>query len=438
MKKKIVVIGGGFAGFNFIKNLNHSEYSITLVDRNNYIFFPPLLYQVATGFLEPSNISYPYRKMIRNRENLSFKMGELVEILTEQKKVILTTGELDYDYLVLATGTETNYFGIENVKNKAIPMKTINDAIEMRNYLLYQMERATTLLHDPERLRKILNIVVVGGGPTGVEISGMLAEMVTSVFRKDYPEIRESGTAIQIYLIDGTQQLLSPMSKQSQENTYKDLKKLGVNIMLGNYLKDYVDDKVILSNGTEIETENLIWAAGITSSVFEGLPPEVYGRGKRLITDAYNQVVGLSNIYAIGDTCIQKTDKSFPEGHPQVAQVALQQGKNLAANFKRLITGKELSSFTYKDKGSMAVIGRNMAVADLPPNFHFKGFIAYFIWGFIHLISLVHYRNRFTTFYNWVVAYFTRDQALRMIIRPVVKGNRIPNSVREGEAQNVF
>lgn len=438
MKKKIVVIGGGFAGFNFIKNLNHSEYSITLVDRNNYIFFPPLLYQVATGFLEPSNISYPYRKMIRNRDNLSYKMGELVEILTDEKRVLLTTGELDYDYLVLGTGTETNYFGIENVKNKAIPMKTINDAIEMRNYLLSQMEKATTLLHDPKRLRKILNIVVVGGGPTGVEISGMLAEMVTSVFRKDYPEIRNSGTAIQIFLIDGTQQLLSPMSKQSQENTYKDLKKLGVNIMLGNYLKDYVDDKVIMSNGDEIETENLIWAAGITSSVFEGLPAEVYGRGKRLITDAYNQVVGCSNIYAIGDTCIQITDKSFPDGHPQVAQVALQQGKNLATNFKRLLTGKELVSFTYKDKGSMAVIGRNMAVADLPPNLHFKGFIAYFIWGFIHLISLVHYRNRFTTFYNWVVAYFTRDQALRMIIRPVAKGKGIAEPIREQKTQKVF
>ncbi|MCZ2101969.1 MAG: NAD(P)/FAD-dependent oxidoreductase [Chitinophagales bacterium] len=421
MSKKIVVIGGGFAGYNFIKYLNHPDCEITLVDRNNYIFFPPLLYQVATGFLEPSNISYPYRKMIRNRKNLSFKMGELVKIIPETKEVVLSTGTLNYDELIIATGTETNYFGMENVKTNAIPMKTINDAIEMRNFLLKQMEKATNMLDNPEELRRTLNIVVVGGGPTGVEISGMLAEMVASVFLKDYPEIRNSGISIEIYLVDGANQVLSPMSTQSQKHTYKDLESLGVHIVLGSYVKDYVDHKVILANGNEIVTDNLIWAAGINGSIHEGLPAEVYGPGRRLITDAFNQVIGLSSVYAIGDTCIQTTEAAFPKGHPQVAQVALQQGKNLADNFKRMVSGKTLVPFKYKDRGSMAVIGRNKAVADLPPNLHFKGFIAYFIWGFIHLISLVHYRNRFTTFYNWVVAYFTRDQALRMIIRPETK-----------------
>lgn len=420
MAKKIVVIGGGFAGYNFIKYVGDSGYDITLVDRNNYIFFPPLLYQVATGFLEPSNISYPYRKMIRNRKNLRFKMGELIKINPDEKQVVLSTGILDYDYLVIATGTETNYFGMDNVKNGAIPMKTINDAIEMRNYLLMQMERATTMVDNKDALRRILNIVVVGGGPTGVEISGMLAEMVASVFNKDYPEIRNSSVPIQIYLIDGGQQLLSPMHIKSQQNTLKKLKKMGVNVMLGSYVKDYVNKKVILANGLEIETENLIWAAGITASVFEGLPAEVYGAGNRLQCDAYNQIQGVDDIFAIGDTAFQTSDSNFPKGHPQVAQVALQQGRNLAANFKKMLSGKELKPFKYKDKGSMAIIGRNKAVADIPPNLHFKGFVAYFIWGFIHLISLVHYRNRFTTFYNWVVAYFTKDQALRMIIRPEV------------------
>ncbi len=424
MSKKVVVIGGGFAGYNFIKHLDSSGYKITLVDRNNYIFFPPLLYQVATGFLEPSNISYPFRKMIRKLKNMSFKMGELIRVMPDEKRVELTTGTLEYDELVIATGTETNYFGMQNVKNNAIPMKTINDAIEMRNYLLRQMEKATTMLHDQEALRRILNIVVVGGGPTGVEISGMLAEMVSSVFYKDYPEIRDAGVPIQIYLVDGADQLLKPMSTHAQQNTFKNLEQLGVKILLGSYVNDYIDHKVVLANDTVIATENLIWAAGITASVHEGLPTEVYGVGKRIISDAYNQVAGVPNIYAIGDTCVLTSDTAFPNGHPQVAQVALQQGKNLANNLKRKLSGKALIPFKYHDKGSMAVIGRNMAVADLPPNLHFKGFIAYFIWGFIHLMSLVHYRNRFTTFYNWVVAYFTKDQALRMIIRPGTKDQK--------------
>lgn len=421
MEKKIVIIGGGFAGFNLAKNIKNPQYQITLVDRNNYIFFPPLLYQVATGFLEPSNISYPYRKMLRNQPNVSFKLGEVIRVVPGQNRILLTTGELEYDYLVFATGTETNYFGLENVKRKAIPMKTINDALEMRNYILRQLERATNFVSDKDKLRKTLTMVVAGGGPTGVEISGMLAEMRTSVFKKDYPEFEKVRVQTHIYLVDGAAQLLSPMSKKSQQDTYAALKKLGVRIILNAQVTDYTDDKVYLSNGKVIETENLIWAAGVTSQVFDGLPKECYGRGSRLITDEYNKVECLENVYAVGDTCIQITDANFPAGHPQVAQVALQQGKNLARNFERQIANKPLMPFAYKDKGAMAIIGRNKAVADIPPNFHFKGFFAWFIWIFIHLISLVHYRNKITTLYNWIVAYFTKDQALRMIIRPVKK-----------------
>lgn len=418
MKKKIVIIGGGFAGFNLAKNINSNEYSITLVDRNNYIFFPPLLYQVATGFLAASNISYPYRKILRANPDIHFKMGEIIEIVADQNKVLLTTGEIAYDYLILATGTETNYFGLENVKKKTIPMKTINDAPELHNHFLGQLEKGTELLDDPQNLRKTLTMVVAGGGPTGVEISGMLAEMRSTIFLKDYPEYKERNTVGDIYLVDGAAQLLSPMSKKSQEDTYKALEKLGVNIVLNAQVLDYVDDKVMLSNGQSIETENLIWAAGVTSQVFNGLSKESYGRGRRLLTDAYNQLNGYANIYAIGDTCLQTSDENFPDGHPQVAQVALQQGKNLAQNLNRKLKNQSLHPFKYKDKGSMAIIGQNKAVADIPPQLHFKGFIAWVLWIFVHLMSLVHYRNKVTTFFNWLVSYFTKDQALRMIIRP--------------------
>lgn len=422
MIKKIVIIGGGFAGFNLAKYIRNTEYVITLVDRNNYIFFPPLLYQVATGFLEPSNICYPYRKMLRNKSNIRFMLGELVEICPLENKIVLTTGELEYDYLVIATGTVTNYFGKDNVGKYAIPMKTINDALDMRNYLLNQIERATTMTSISD-IYKTLTIVVAGGGPTGVEIAGMIAEMRISVLQKDYPEFRKRGIKSHIFLVDGASQLLSSMSKKAQQSTHDALKKMGVKIVLNVMVNDYIDDKVMLSNGHIIETENLIWAAGVTAQVFNGMPQICYGRGKRLITDSFNKVNCFDNIYAIGDTCIQTTDISFPDGHPQVAQVALQQGKNLALNFNRLILNKKPKPFSYNDKGSMAIIGRNKAVADLPPNFHFKGFIAWLMWIFVHLISLVHYRNRITTTYNWIVSYFTRDQALRMIIHPSDKIN---------------
>lgn len=421
MVKHIVIIGGGFAGLNLVKKLKSKKYNVTLADRNNYTFFPPLLYQVATGFLEPSNISYPYRKMFRNRSNLNFKLGEVVRINPKKNKIVLTTGELQYDYLVIATGTETNYFGMENVRKKAIPMKTINDALEMRNYILKQLERATTFTSDSDRLKKILNIVIAGGGPTGVEISGILAEMQLSVFRKDYPEFEKVALKSNIYVVDGSSQLLSPMSQKAQENTYEALKRMGVKIILNAQVTDYINDEVLLSNGEKIETENLIWTAGVTSQVFEGISSKCYGKGRRLMTDAYNKVKGLKNVYAIGDTCIQTTDKSFPSGHPQVAQVALQHSNNLAKNFMALAKKKSLTSFKYNDKGAMAIIGRNKAVADIPGNYHFKGFFAWLIWIFVHLVSLVHYRNKITTLYNWIISYFTKDQALRMMIRPLKK-----------------
>jgi len=260
--------------------------------------------------------------------------------------------------------------------------------------------------------------VIAGGGPTGVEVAGMLAEMQAYVYKKDYPEFAEMSMAGGIYLLDAAPQLLSPMSKKSQQNAYEALEKLGVKIILNARVTDYVEDKVILSNGDSIETENLIWATGVTAQVFEGIPKECYGQGRRLVVDVHNRVQGLEGGFAIGDTCFMTADSKFPSGHPQLAQVALQQGRNLAKNFDRALKGKDWLPFAYKDKGTMAIIGRNKAVVDLSKTLHFKGFIAWFIWAFIHLIFLVTYRNKVITFYDWVVAYFTKDQALRMMIRP--------------------
>ena len=413
----IVIIGGGFAGINLAKALtNEKGITVTLVDKNNYNFFPPLIYQVATAFLEPSSISYPFRKFFAGKKNLQFRLGEFLKVIPTENKIILNNGELVYDQLVFATGAETSYFGMENVKKNAIPMKTLNDAINMRNTLLKNLEKAA-ICKDIRKRRKLLTIVVAGGGPTGVEVSGMFAEMRKSILIKEYPELETSAS--NIYLVDGGEALLSPMSVASQQDTLEAVTKLGVVVKLNTRVVDYKEDTVFFADGNTIQTKNLIWAAGITAREFEGIPAESYGRGKRILTDAFNKVNGTTNIFAIGDTCIQLTDENFPQGHPQVAQVAIQQGLNLADNFKNLLQQKALKPFIYKDKGSMAIIGKNKAVVDLPkPNLHFKGFFAWMIWLFVHLMSLITYRNRINTFYHWMIAYFSKDQSLRMIIRP--------------------
>lgn len=414
---EIIIIGGGFAGLNLAKELlNENGINVTLIDKNNYNFFPPLIYQVATAFLEPSSISYPFRKFFSGKKNLQFRLGNLLRVIPSENKIILNNGELKYDYLVFATGAETNYFGMENVKKNAIPMKTLNDAIVMRNTLLKNLEKAA-ICKDIRERRKLLTIVVAGGGPTGVEVSGMFAEMRKSILLKEYPEL--STTASNIYLIDGSDAVLSPMSKASQTDTLEALTKLGVVVKLNTKVVDYRDDIVYFEGGETIQTKNLIWAAGVSAKIFDGIPTESYSHGKRMATDMFNKVNKTENIFAIGDTCIQLTDSNFPNGHPQVAQVAIQQGINLANNFKLINKNQPLKPFKYNDKGSMAIIGRNKAVVDLPkPKLHFKGFFAWIIWLFIHLISLITYRNRISTFFNWMIAYFSKDQSLRMIIRP--------------------
>lgn len=411
--KKVVIIGGGFGGINLAQKLSRDKsFQIVLVDKNNYNFFPPLLYQVATGFLEASNISYPFRKFFQDKSNLRFSLGGFEKVFPEEKKVATESGDIYYDYLVFATGTESNYFGMENVRKNAVPMKTVQDALALRNHILRLKEKATKETDAAVR-KKLLSIVVAGAGPTGVEVSGMLAEMHKSIFKKDYPELKREE--VQIYLVDALPVVLNPMSKKSQEETLAELKGLGIEVLLDHAVKDYDNGIVTFANGNTIETETLIWTSGVTATALPGLPEEALGKGRRVLVDAYNRVKGFEDIFAIGDVCLMTADAKFPNGHPQLAQVAIQQGRNLAHNLSQWQEGRSPRAFEYNDKGTMAIIGVNKAVADLP-GLHFKGFIAYFLWLVVHLFSLIRYRNQVKTLYNWMVAFFTRDQSLRFIL----------------------
>lgn len=419
--KTIAIIGGGFAGLKLAEKLleSNADIKVLLVDKNNYNFFPPLLYQVATGFLDVSNISYPFRKHFRSAKRFSFVMGNLKEIIPEENTIILDCGKIFYTQLIIATGTVTNYFGIESIKNNALPMKTVTDAIQLKNKLLERLEKASKT-DDEKQRKKLTTFIIAGGGPTGVEVAGMLSELRKNILFKDYPELK--NTSFDIYLVDGLTHILSPMSKKSQQYAQKTLEKSGVKIMLGNNVKEYTDGVVRLADGTSISSENLIWTAGVTAQKFRGLADGFYGKGNRLLVNSFNEVIGTRNIYAIGDTSLMTSDPNFPQGHPQLAQVALQQAKLLAKNILIQKRGKQKKAFIYKDKGSMAIIKRNRAVADLPGVFkHFDGFFAWLIWVFVHLISLINIRNKVTTFFNWLNSYVTKDQPLRMIIDPSKK-----------------
>ena len=415
-RKHIVIVGGGFAGLQLDKILDKgAKYQITLVDMNNYNFFPPLLYQLATGFMEPSSISYPFRRLLRHRKNTNFRMGALQSVVPAEHKIILSNGELHYDILVIATGAETNFFGNKNVEEKAMPMKTVGDALMLRNLVYTRLERATRT-DDKEYRRKLLSFAIAGAGPTGVELSGTFAEMKQNIIKKDYPELSHEDLG-DIYLIDGQQTVLAPMSEKAQRYTETVLRKKGVKLKLGVFVKDFVNDEVLLSDGTVVDARNLIWAAGVAAKTFDGIDaPEHLGRGRRMKVDAFNKMEGYEDIYAIGDASIMTTDPAFPQGHPQQAQVAIQQAKNLAENLNREM--RDPKPFIYDDKGSMAIIGRNQAVADLPRHIFLKGFPAWFIWVFIHIMSLVNFKNKVRTFYNWVGYYLSKDQSYRMVLRP--------------------
>lgn len=412
--KRLVIVGGGFAGLNLAKKLSGDKnFEVTVVDVNNYHFFPPLLYQVATAFIEPSNISYPFRKLFQGRSNMRFHMGSLIKVEPESNTIETDTGRLHYDYLVLAMGTETNFFGNQNIIDNTLPMKSIDDALRIRNHILLCLEKAVRAKSVSERV-KLANIVIAGGGPTGVEMGGMLAEMARNIGTKDYPE---AGSRVgSIYLIDGGSSLLGPMSTKAQQEAYNVLKKLDVKIQLNTLVKDYVNEEILLSDGTKINTATVIWASGVIAREVNGLPKETFAKGRRIIVDEINRVKDCVNIFAIGDQCFQISDKNYPGGHPQLAQVALQHGNALADNLKRLIKNKPTVPFSYHNKGSMAIISKYRAVVDLPKGF-FKGFFAWMVWLFIHILPLVGFGNKLKLAFNWIWSFFTNDPTLRLIIR---------------------
>ncbi|MDZ4680471.1 MAG: NAD(P)/FAD-dependent oxidoreductase [Saprospiraceae bacterium] len=412
-KKRVVVIGGGFAGIALVKKLADKNYQVVLIDRNNYHQFQPLFYQVAMAGLEPSSIVFPLRKLFRKKANTFIRMTEVEGIDPAKKQLLTQLGIVNYDYLVLATGAETNFFGNAQIAEKAIPMKSVSEALYLRNHILADYEKSLSI-EDYEERQSYLDIVVVGGGPTGVEVAGSLAEMKKYILPKDYPELQIEE--VDIYLIEGNNELLTGMSDSASRKALQFLTDLDVKIMLGKRVTGYDGKQVTLNDGMTIAAKKVIWAAGITGKAPVGLSADCKGPGGRILVDRHSKVKGYEDIFAIGDIALM-TDENTSKGHPQLAQVAMQQGKNLAENFIRMDGGKALKPFKYRDLGSMATIGRNRAVVDLP-HIKFQGAFAWFVWLFVHLFSILGVKNKVFVFLNWLWGYFTYDQSLRLIIRP--------------------
>ncbi len=413
-KKRVVIIGAGFAGLKLARRLSGSAYQVVVIDKQNFHQFQPLFYQVASSGIEPSSISFPVRKIFQSHANLHFRTTELLSIKTEGQQIETKAGLLHYDYLVLANGVNTNYFGSTNLEKYSLPMKSTAEAINLRNRILSSFEKAN-LTEDPKEHSKLLSIVIVGGGPTGVELAGSIAEMRRYVLPKDYPELDFSR--MKIYLYEAGPRLLSGMSEKSGDKALEFLNRLGVEVSLNTPIADYDGDQVTLNDQSSFYSKNLIWTAGVAGKKTKGLGEGIYSRGNRIVVDKYNRVTGFDQIFAIGDACVMTSDQNFPDGHPQVAQVAIQQAINLSRN---LTSSGEWKPFKYKDKGSLATIGRKMAVADLP-GFSFSGGFAWFLWLFVHLMAIVGVKNRFFIFVNWAQSYFSRDQSLRILIAPYRK-----------------
>lgn len=412
-QKKVIIIGAGFGGLQLAQHLaDDSDFQVVLIDKNNYHQFQPLFYQVATAGLEPSAISFPLRLAFHNHPNVHVRVASVTKIMTEANTIETDLGELQYDYLVLAIGADTNFFGNQNIQERALPMKSVGEALGLRNRLLENFEKALVSDNQEDRVG-LMNVVVVGGGPTGVEVSGTLAEMKIHVLPKDYPEL--DFDLMQIHIIESGAELLGPMSKNAQIKSKEYLEQLGVNVRLGTRVTDFDGKYVYINDGTTIRTNNLVWAAGVKANVIEGINPEVLARGGRMKVNRYSQVEGYQNIFALGDVAFM-TEEKYPNGHPQVAQPAIQQGKLLAKNLRKLIRGNTLTEFFYKDLGSMATVGRNLAVVDLP-FWRFQGFFAWLTWMFVHLMAIVGVKNKLLIFINWLWNYVTYDQSLRLIIR---------------------
>lgn len=427
-KKRIVIIGAGFGGLKLAKKLVGSGYQIVLIDKNNYHQFQPLFYQVASSGIEPSSILFPLRKIFQKRKDVYIRVAEVYSIDPEKKELHTSLDIVWYDYLVIATGVNSNFFGMKNMEEFAIPMKSISEAMSLRNRILSNLEKAVTLFDEYEdEKRSLLNVVVVGGGPTGVEIAGAIAEMKNFVLPKDYPDLNLD--LMQVNLVEGSPLLLANMSRNASEKSLFYLDRLGIKVFLNTRVTDYDGRILRLGDGTQMDTQLVIWAAGISGVVPPGIPEEAVSRGRRVLVDEYSRVKGFEDIYAIGDAAVMITDNT-PNGHPQVAQVAIQQGANLARNFNAMKKNAQLKSFNYIDKGSMATIGRNRAVADLP-FLKFSGFIAWLTWMFVHLMAIVGVKNRLLIFINWMWSYMTYDQSLRLILWAARKEKTSPDETQK-------
>ncbi|HBY68672.1 MAG TPA: FAD-dependent oxidoreductase [Flavobacteriaceae bacterium] len=414
---RVIVIGGGFAGISFIKKIKNEKVQIVLFDKNNYHTFQPLLYQVSTSGLEPDSIAYPLRKIFRKNKNFHFRLAEVEYINKEKKEIETSIGNLTYDYLVLATGTKTNYFGNQNIEKNSMPMKTVPQALNIRSLMLQNIEKAD-MTEDPEERKRLLNFVIAGAGPTGVELAGALAEFKNGILEDDYTEMNQAE--MQVHLLEGMDRVLPPMSEEASRLAQNSLEKLGVNVHLNTMIEDYDGKKVTTKEGKNFETEAFIWAAGVTGNPVKGIDGRsLMEKTNRYYVNEYSKVKGTDAIFALGDIALMETE-AFPKGHPQVAQPAIQQGKHLGDNFKKLLRNKPLKPFEYFDKGTMATVGRNKAVVDIK-KMHFGGFVAWFIWMFVHLWFLVGFRNRVVTFFNWTYNYISYDRAARLIIRPFRK-----------------
>ena len=412
----MIIVGGGFAGIRLARKLNNKAgFEVLLLDKFNYHQFQPLFYQVATAALDASNISFPLRKVFHDSRNVRVRIEELKKILPEENKIVTETEELTYDILVLATGADTNFFGNQKIATYAFPMKSTVEALQLRHRLIQNFEDAL-ITKDPAEMQRLLNLVIVGGGPTGVEVAGALAEMKKYVLPKDYPEI--DFARMNIFLLEGGDRTLATMSQKSSDDTCKYLRKLGVTIMTNSLVKDFDGKQVFLADGKTIATNTVIWAAGIRGNVPEGVDKSLVVRGNRIKVDRYNRVQGFENIYALGDLAYMETPQ-YPQGHPQVASVAIKQADNLATNLiRKERKSREFFEFEYHDRGSMATVGRNLAVVDIPkPKLHFRGMIAWFIWMGLHLFLILGVKNRILVFINWVYSYFTYDQSLRLIFK---------------------
>lgn len=412
MKKKIIIIGGGFAGLHVAKALQNESLEVVLIDKQNHHQFQPLYYQVASARLEPSNISFPFRKIFQKSKNIQVRLEEVKQILPNNNQVITNEGSHSYDFLIIATGCKTNFFGNSAIEKYALAMKTTEESIQIRNHILLNFEKYISANVSEIEKQQLLNIVLVGAGPTGVELAGAFAEMKSHILPRDYPQTDFSK--LNVFLLEGSNHTLNSMSNESKQASKQYLEEMGVIVKTETFVTSYDGYQATLNNGEVIPTSNLIWAAGVIGNLIDGLEPTSIFRNRYKV-DRQNKIIGYQNIYAIGDIAYMETPK-YPNGHPQLANVAINQGKMLAKNIKRLLLQQNLLDYEYKDLGSMATIGKHKAVVDLP-YIKFSGYIAWFFWMFLHLMLILSVRNKIQIFFNWAWNYFTKDSSLRLILK---------------------